>query len=334
MSDHPPASRARRTALAAGAGLAIGAAVPHGARAQEAYPSRPLRLVVPIAPGGLTDILGRLLAAGLSARLQQPVVVENRAGGGGVIGTTFAAKQPPDGYTLLLVYQGIASVNPVLYKELAYDTLRDFAPVAKVATFPLALIVSSAVPANSVQQLIALAKQRPGSLSYASAGNATTSHLTMELFKRQAGVHLVHIPYKGEAPALNDLMGGQVEVAFSSLASVLPHLKSGRLRPLGIASQQRSTLAPDIPTIAEAGVPGFQSEGWYGVLAPAGTPAGVVERLNRELMAVLDDPETKAKMAAQAVVPAGSTPQALRQWIADETERWRKVVAQAGIKPD
>jgi tripartite-type tricarboxylate transporter receptor subunit TctC len=319
--------------LATGTGLAFAAGLGN-AFAQEPYPSRPLRLIAPIAPGGLTDSLARLLATGLSARLQQPVVVENRAGGGGVIGTTAAAKQAADGYNLLLVYQGIASVNPVLYNDLPYATLRDFAPVAKVATFPLALVVHSDVKARSVQELVALAKAKPGSLSYASAGNATTAHLTMELFKRQAGLHLVHIPYKGEAPALNDLMGGQVEVAFSSLASVLPHLKSGRLRPLGIASLERSSLAADIPTIHETGLKGFQSEGWYGVLVPTGTPAAVIDRLNRELLAVLADPETKAKMAAQAVVPTPSSPQALRQWIADETERWRKIITEAGIKPD
>jgi tripartite-type tricarboxylate transporter receptor subunit TctC len=319
--------------LATGTGLAFAAGLGN-AFAQEPYPSRPLRLIAPIAPGGLTDSLARLLATGLSARLQQPVVVENRAGGGGVIGTTAAAKQAADGYNLLLVYQGIASVNPVLYNDLPYATLRDFAPVAKVATFPLALVVHSDVKARSVQELVALAKAKPGSLSYASAGNATTAHLTMELFKRQAGLHLVHIPYKGEAPALNDLMGGQVEVAFSSLSSVLPHLKSGRLRPLGIASLERSSLAADIPTIHETGLKGFQSEGWYGVLVPTGTPAAVIDRLNRELLAVLADPETKAKMAAQAVVPTPSSPQALRQWIADETERWRKIITEAGIKPD
>jgi len=319
--------------LATGTGLAFAAGL-RNAFAQEPYPSRSLRLIAPIAPGGLTDSLARLLATGLSARLQQPVVVENRAGGGGVIGTTAAAKQAADGYNLLLVYQGIASVNPVLYNDLPYATLRDFAPVAKVATFPLALVVHSDVKARSVQELVALAKAKPGSLSYASAGNATTAHLTMEMFKRQAGLHLVHIPYKGEAPALNDLMGGQVEVAFSSLASVLPHLKSGRLRPLGIASLERSSLAVDIPTIHETGLKGFQSEGWYGVLVPTGTPAAVIDRLNRELLAVLADPETKTKMAAQAVVPTPSSPQALRQWIADETERWRKIITEAGIKPD
>jgi len=319
--------------LATGTGLAFAAGL-RNAFAQEPYPSRSLRPIAPIARAGLTDSLALLLATGLSARLQQPVVVENRAGGGGVIGTTAAAKQAADGYNLLLVYQGIASVNPVLYNDLPYATLRDFAPVAKVATFPLALVVHSDVKARSVQELVALAKAKPGSLSYASAGNATTAHLTMEMFKRQAGLHLVHIPYKGEAPALNDLMGGQVEVAFSSLASVLPHLKSGRLRPLGIASLERSSLAVDIPTIHETGLKGFQSEGWYGVLVPTGTPAAVIDRLNRELLAVLADPETKTKMAAQAVVPTPSSPQALRQWIADETERWRKIITEAGIKPD
>lgn len=314
--------------------LALGAPLAGVATAQDNWPSRPLKMFAPIAPAGLTDTVARMLAAGLSTRLGQQVVVDNRPGGGGVIGMSAAAKSPADGYNLVLVYQGVASVNPALYKDLPYDTLRDFAPIARVATFPLALITNARVPANSVQELLALARSKPGRLSYASAGNATTSHLTMELFKRQTGTRIVHIPYKGEAAALNDLMGGQVDVAFSTVASVLPHLESGRLKVLGVTSAERSPLVPQLPTIAEAGVPGFQSVGWYGVLAPKGTPLPIVERLNKELLSFLADPETRKRMAAQTIVPGGSSPTALQQWIAEDTERWHKVVQESGIKAD
>lgn len=314
------------------AGFLPGLAGP--AAAQERWPERPLQLIAPIAAGGLTDALARMLASGLSTRLGQQVVVDNRPGGAGVIGMSAAARSPADGYHLVLVYQGVASVNPVLYPKLPYDTLRDFAPVAQVATFPMALVASSRVQAADLQAFMALARSKPGQLSYASAGNATTAHLTMELFKRRTGLQLTHIPYKGEAPALNDLIGGQVDVAFSSLGSVLPHLHSDRLKLLGVTSAQRTPLAPELPTIAEAGVTGFQSVGWYAVLAPAGTPAVAIERLNRELLAILAEPEMRTRLAAQAIVPGGSSPEALRQWITEDTERWRKVIADAAIKAD
>lgn len=324
------ASRSRRHCLA----LTLGSCLAGPVIAQTGYPDRPLKIIAPIAAGGLTDTVARMLAAGLTTRLGRPVVVDNRAGGGGVIGMTAAAKSPADGYSMVLVYQGVASVNPVLYKDLPYDTLRDFAPVAQVATFPFALVVDNKLPAANVRELVALARSKPGGLSYASAGNATTSHLTMELFKRRTDLRIVHIPYKGEAPALNDLMGGQVDVAFSSLASVLPHIQSGRLRVLGVTSAERSPLAPELPTISEAGVPGFQSVGWYGVLAPQGTPTAMVERLSRELVAILGEPEFRARMTAQTLTPAGSSPEVLRKWIAEDTERWRKVITESGIKVD
>lgn len=325
-----PTSLSRRSWLA----LAASGCVGTSAFAQDAWPSRTIKLIAPIAPGGLTDTLARMLASGLSMRLGQPVVVDNRPGGGGVIGMTAAAKSPADGYNLVLVYQGVASVNPVLHPNLPYDTLRDFTPVGQVATFPLALVAGARVPVGNLKELLTLARSKPGGLSYASAGNATTAHLTMELFKRRTGTRIVHIPYKGEAPALNDLMGGQVDVAFSSLASVLPHLQSGRLKALGVTSTERSPLAPQLPTIAEAGVPGFQSVGWYAVLAPNGTPKPVVDRLSQELLAILAEPDIRVRMAAQAITPSGSSPQALRQWIIEDTERWRGVIVDAGIKVD
>jgi tripartite-type tricarboxylate transporter receptor subunit TctC len=324
------ASRSRRTLIVA----TLASALASAAWAQAGYPDRPLKIVAPIAPGGLTDTVARMFAAGLSTRLGQQVVVDNRAGGGGVIGMTAAAKSPPDGYGMVLVYQGVASVNPVLIKDLPYDTLRDFAPVAQVASFPFALVVSNKLAVNDLRELLALARSKPGGLSYASAGNATTSHLTMELFKRRTELRMVHIPYKGEAPALNDLMGGQIDVAFSSLASVLPHIQSGRLRVLGVTSAERSPLAPQLPTIGEAGVPGFQSVGWYALLAPQGTPQFAVARLNKEVLAILAEPDFRARMMAQTLTPTGSTPEGLRTWIAEDMERWRKVIVEAGIKAD
>jgi tripartite-type tricarboxylate transporter receptor subunit TctC len=320
------------TRLLLGAALCFAALA--AAHAQESYPTRPLKFVAPIAPGGLTDTLARTLAAGLSQRLGQQVVVENRAGGGGIIGMTAAAKLPADGYGIVMVYQGVASVNPVLYKNLAYDTLRDFVPVAQVATFPLVLVVNPALPAKSVKEFVALARSRPGRLSYASAGNATTAHLTMELFKRREGLRIVHIPYRGEAPALTDVMSGQVDAAFTSLTSALPYLGTDRIRMLGIASAERSRLLPNVPTIAEDGVPGFESTGWYGILAPAGTPKLVIDRLNRELLATLADPAVKEMLAARGVDVGGGSPEALRQWIVEDTARWRKVIADAGIQAD
>lgn len=222
----------------------------------------------------------------------------------------------------------------MLQKALPYDPLRDFTRVAPVAAFPPALVASTRVPADNLKDLLVLVKSRPGSLIYASAGNATTARLTMELFKRRTDTRIVHIPYKGEAPALDDLMGGQVDVAFSSLASVLPHMQGGRLKVLGVTPSERSPLAPQFPTISEAGVAGFESVGWYAVLAPNGTPQSVVDRLNKELLAILAEPETRARMASQAIVPGGSTPEALRRRIQQGTQRWRKVIAEASIKAD
>lgn len=320
-----------------GLGLLAGAAVlgaAAGARAEDKYPSRPLKLIAPIAPGGLTDSLARVLATALGERLGQSVVVDNRAGAGGIIGMTAAAQSPADGYTLAIVYQGIASVNPVLRKDLSYDTLRDFAPIGLSGGFPLALVVKADLGVTSVDELVRLARSQPGRLSYGSAGAATSSHLTMELFKSRTSLDLVHVPYKGEAPALNDLLGGQVDLVFTSLASVLPHLGNPRLRVLAVTTESRSKLAPDIPTVAESGVPGFQSTGWYGLMAPAGTPGPVVERLNRELVAVLAGAEMRARLQAMGLEAFSSSPDAMRRFVTEDMAKWRKVIAESGIKVD
>ncbi len=323
----------RRAACAAVASAAVLAAfVPRGALAQE-YPARPITLIVPVAVGGLTDTVGRLLALRLSARLGQPVVVENRPGGGAILAMQSAKRAPADGYTLVLVFPGAAAVNPILYKQQPYDTMRDFAPVARIASYPLVLIGSRDMPVTATG-FIALAKSKPGALNYGSAGNTTTSHLAMELFKRQVGIDVKHIPFKGEAPALNELMAGRLAVQFQTLASALPHIKAGTVRALGLALGQRTTLAPDIPTLAEAGINGMDIPGWYGVLAPAGTPRAIVTRLNKEITAIVQEPEVLTRFATLGATAWPASPEELGAWIQRETDRWRTVVTESGITAD
>ena len=316
------------------AGLAVAAALLGQTAAAQEYPSKPIKFITPIAPGGLTDTLTRALGQRLSERVGQPVVVENRPGAGGLIGMDAAAKSAPDGYSIVMVYQGLASVNPILFKVPPYETLRDFVPIAQVATFPMVLVVNASAPIGSMKELIEQARAKPGSMNYGSAGNATTSHLVMELFKRKAGVDMLHIPYKGEAPALTELLGGRVAVTFNSLPSVLGHIRSGRVRALAIATKERSRLVPDVPTITELGVADLEVPGWYGILAPAGTPRPIVERLSREFNAVVNEPDTRARLAAQGIDLGGTSSDAFGKWIREETERWRKVITDAGIKAD
>lgn len=299
--------------------------------ASAAYPDHPIKLIAPIAVGGLTDTLARLVAAGLSDQLKQPVVVENKPGAGGIIGMEAAAKAPADGYTLILVYQGVAAVNSSLYKDLSYNTQQDFTPVATLGSFPLVLITNSKTGIKSVQDLIKPGKTKSRSLSYASAGNATTSHLTMELFKSQTGLDAVHVPYKGESAANTDVAGGQTDIAYSSLASVIPLIKAGRLQPLGITTEQRAAILPDVPTIAESGVPGFEASGWYGLLAPAGTPQDVVLKLNQAISQTLNQPDVQNKLNTLGVTPTTSTPAQLGEKIDSETKKWRDVIRAAHI---
>lgn len=307
--------------------------LPALARAQS-WPERPLRMIVPIAPGGLTDTLGRLIAARLSARLGQPVAVENRTGGGGVIGMEAAARAPADGYNMVLVYQGVASVNPVLHRNLPYDTLRDFSAIALVATFPIVLSVRAEGGPATLAEFIERAKARPGALSYGSAGNVTTSHLAMELFRQQVGIDLLHVPFRGEAPAMQELVAGRVDCAFASLTVTAPLIQGGPLRALGIATRERSPLAPNIPTIASQGVPGFAVNGWYGVLTPKGSPDAVRERLEREIASILQEPETLARLTQLGCAPEFAPGAAADAWIRQEMETWRRVVTAAGIRVD
>jgi len=299
--------------------------------AAAAYPDRPIRLIAPIAVGGLTDTLARLVAAGLADQLKRPVVVENRPGAGGIIGMEAAAKAAPDGYTLILVYQGVAAVNASLYPDLPYDTLRDFAPVAGLGSFPLVLVTHPGTGIRSVQDLLAAARGKPDALSYASAGNATTSHLTMELFKNESGLDAMHVPYKGEGPANTDVAGGQVDIAFSSLASVAPLIRSGRLVALGIGTPGRSPVLPAVPTIAQSGIAGFEAIGWYGLLAPAGTPPDIVARLADAVAHALAQPAARDKLDALGVTAQATSPAEFGRQIQSETNKWRQVIQQSHI---
>ena len=297
------------------------------------YPSKPIRIVVPYPPGGFNDTLGRTLADKMQKDWGQTVVVENRPGANTVIGTDYVAKAPGDGYTLLVVAFPFA-VTPSLIRDMPYDTLRDFQPIVLAATSPNMLVVNPDVPIHSVQELIASAKAKPRSLSYASTGNGSSNHISMELFKTMAGVDIVHIPYKGSAPAVTDLLGGQVQVMFDNVPNVLQHVKAGKLRALAVTSGKRTPLAPDVPTVAEAGVPGYDLSVWFGVVAPAATPRDIVQKLNAECLKILAMPEVRERFLAQGVEPVGSTPEQFGEHIRAQMAKWAKVVQDAGVKAE
>lgn len=298
------------------------------------YPNRPIRLICPYAAGGLTDVLTRLLAKRLSERVGQPVVVENRTGAGGIIAVEAAAKSPADGYTIIIVGQGQASVNASLYKKLPYDTLRDFAPISLVSTFSLVFVSNPDQPPKTFSELLAMARAKPGTLSYGSAGNASTSHLMTELLKGKMGIDMVHVPYRGEASAFTEVMGGRLTGIFATVGGARAHIESGKLRALAIATRERSKLLPDVPTVAESGVPGFEVMGWYGILAPKNVPKEVVDRLSKEFMAMAREPEMREQLAARGMDSVGSTPEELARTIKSETEQWAKVVTSAKITVD
>ena len=303
-----------------------------GAFAQ-AYPSKAIKIVVPYPPGGFNDTLGRTLAAKFTEAWGQPAVVENKPGGNTLIGNDFVAKSAPDGYTLLIVAFPF-SVVPSLFKAMPYDTVRDFSPVILAATSPNLLVVHPSLPVNSVGELVALAKAKPGTLSYASTGNGSSNHISMELFKSLAGVDIVHIPYKGSGPAVSDLLGGQVQLMFDNTPNVLPQVKAGRLRALGSSGARRSTLTPDVPTIAEAGVAGYEVTVWFGLVAPAGTPRDVIAKLNTEVTRILAMPDVRERFLAQGVDPVGSTPEQFADHIRTQMAKWAKVVQDAGVKAE
>ena len=301
--------------------------------AAQDFPGKPLRFVVPFPPGGSADILARTIGEKLAGALGQPVIVENKPGAGGIVGAEAVAKSAPDGHTLLFANTNIA-INPSLYRSLPYDTAKAFAPVIQMVSVPNLLLVAEDVPANSVADLIGLAKASPGKLNYASAGNGTFPHLAVELFKHQAGISMTHIPYKGAAPALNALLAKEVQVLSNDLLNALPHVRAGKVKALAITGTVRSSAIPEIPTMAEAGLRDYAAVGWQGVMVPAGTPAAVVARLNAEIDKALKDPALRDRLTAQGLQIAGGSVQQFADFVRRDTERWRGAVAASGAKID
>jgi tripartite-type tricarboxylate transporter receptor subunit TctC len=322
----------RRLFLQLAAAAAMLPAVSRGARAQ-AYPQRPVRLIVPFASGGASDILARLIGQWLSERLGQPFVIEMRPGAGGNVGTEAVVNAPPDGYTLLMVNAAPSAINATLYDKLGFNFLRDMAPVGGVVRTPLVLLVNPAFPVKTVPELIAFAKANPGKVNMASAGNGTPPHVAGELLKIMAGVDIVHVPYRGGGPALVDLLGGQVQMMFGVITSSMEYIKAGKLRPLAVSTAMRATALPDLPTVGDF-LPGYEASDWYGICAPHGTPAEIVGKLNAEINAGLADPKLKARLAdlGASVLPGSSAD--FGKLIADETEKWGKVVRAAHMKPE
>jgi len=320
----------RREALAAIALLAAGA--PLRALAQAPYPASAIHIIVPFTPGGSTDILARALGQALNSAWKQAVIIDNKPGAGGSIGAEAAARSAPDGYTLLMGHIGTLAVNPTLYTKLRYDPLKDFAPVALVAMVPNVLVVNPAVPAHSVRELIALAKAKPGALTYGSGGVGSAANLAMEYFKLRTGTDITHIPYKGTGPALTDIIGGQLSMSMMGLPPVLGHIRGQKLRPLASAGRERLPQLPDVPTLIEAGVSDFEATQWYGIVAPAGTPAAVVDRLAGQIGASLSEPGLKKHLEAEGAQPATMGPAAFGRFIRAEIERWAKVIRQANIQ--
>jgi tripartite-type tricarboxylate transporter receptor subunit TctC len=294
------------------------------------YPNRPVRLIIPFPPGGSNDVVGRVIATHLGEGLGKQVIVDNRGGAGGVIGTDAAAKAAPDGYTIAVISLAHA-VNPWLYK-LPYDPIKGFVPIGVMAKGPNVLSVNPEFPVKSVKELVALAKQKPGDIQYASAGVGSFQHLGAELFKLQAGVDMLHIPFKGGGPAMIDVMGGHTKVIFSSLVQTTPHIKSGKLRPLGVGGTQRSAVLPDVPTIAEAGVPGYAAENWWGLVVPAGTPAAIVARLHKELTAAQDNPEVKKYFDREGASIVKMSSAEFGAFMQSEMDKWGRVVKEGKIK--
>jgi len=314
---------------------AVSCLAPHAVvRAADAYPTKPIRIVVPFAAGGSTDILARSIGQRLNEALRSPVIVDNRPGGAGVIGADHVAKSAADGYTLLMATNTTVAVAPHLYSKLPYNPLRDFVPVSEIAYNPQFLDIHPSIPVKTVKELIALARSRPGQLNYGSAGQGSTSHMAMELFKSMSKVDIVHVPYKGTGPALIDLLGGHLPMMFDVVLTTLPHMKSGKLRVLGVSSLRRADVAPEIPTIAETGLPGFEALVWFGLVLPAGTPAEIVNRLSTELGAIVRQPKLRETFTVQGLTAVGSGSAEFAAKIRKEYDMWGKVVRDARIKLD
>lgn len=313
--------------------LAVLAALPFGlATPAQAFPDRPVRIVVPFPPGGSNDVIARILAQKLNALWNSSVVVENIGGGGGNIGADSVARSAPDGYTLLLAAPGPLVVNPTLYQKLAFDPAKDFAPVALIASVPIVLAVNPAVKANTVAELIALAKAQPGKINFGSSGNGSTNHLSGELLKTVAKIDIVHIPYRGAAPAMNDLLGGQIPMMFDNMPAVRPQVEGGKIRALAVASKTRSKALPNVPTMIEAGVPGFEATAWFGLVAPAKTPPDVLKALTDASAKVLADPDLAKKFEQLGAEPGTVTGAAFGAFLRSESDKWGSVVKSAGLK--
>ena len=311
-------------------GLALLAGPLH---AQEPYPSRPLKFILPFPPGGGTDLLGRLLAERLSASLGQPVVTENRGGAGGNVGAEAAARSAPDGYTIVLVAPSLA-ISPTLYSKLNYDPVKDFAPIGLVASVPNVMVTHPSVPANNLQEFIALAKSKPGGMNFGSGGSGTSNHLAGELLNLTAGIKLVHVPYKGVNLAMQGVLAGEVHLVFIGIPVPAPHIKAGRLRALAVLARERSPILPDVPTAAEAGLGNFDVTTWYGILAPAGTPRPIITRLNAEFVKIMRTPDVRERLATMATDPLSSTPEEFGAYIQAEIAKWGDVVRKAGLRAD
>jgi tripartite-type tricarboxylate transporter receptor subunit TctC len=303
-----------------------------GAARADDYPSHPIRLIVPYAAGGAADLVARIIAKRVGESIRQAIVVENRGGGGAIIGTDLVNKSDPDGYTLLLGQSGPISINPAVYKKLPYDPLKDFAPITMTTSFPYIMVVNAKLGVKTVQEFVALAKSRPGELNYGTTGIGGANHLLTELFDRKAGITMTHIPYRGTALAVTDLVAGQVQVVFADPVSALAHVNAGTLLALAVSSKERSPVAPDVPTISESGYPGFDAIGWHGILAPAHTPAAIVDKLNAEIVKALKDPETRNLLERQAIQVVGSSPDAFASFIRQDIAVWKEVADQAKVE--
>lgn len=320
-----------KTSIAA---LALAALSPLSSPALAAFPDKPVKIIIGFPAGGPLDGHGRLLADKLQAALGQPVIIDYKAGAGGSVGADYVAKSPADGYTLMLANTGVMVINPAVYPKLTYQTLRDFVPIARTAQQPLAMVVHPSVPVKNVGELVALARRKPGQLNYGSAGNGGSSHLVPEMFKQATGTFIVHIPYKGSAPAMTDLLAGQVQMMAESVPLASQYVKQGKLRALAVTGKERSAALPDIPTFTEAGIQGMEVVGFYGVLAPAGTPREVVARLSEAFRQVLSNPEVQKTMTTQGADPAFLNSEQFTRYLADELPRWARAVERSGTKLD
>jgi len=311
--------------------LMVAATCSAGAARADDYPSRPIRIIVPYAPGGGADTVARIVARRVSDTIGQPIVIENRTGAGSILGTDAVAKAEPDGYTLLLGQSGPISINPAVYKDLRYDPVKDFAPVTMTTAYPYILVVNAKLPARSLPEFVALARSQPGAMNYGTTGIGAANHLVAELFNGKAGIKMTHIPYRGTALAVGDLVAGQVTMVFGDPISVLPHMQSGSLRALAVTSLQRSAVAPEVPTVAESGFPGFDALAWHGILAPAKTPPAIVKKLNAEIVNALKHPETQALLVKQAMQTVGNTPEEFAAFIRNDIAVWKAVAAEADV---